>query len=138
MDFYFDEEGTRFLTSHFLQKRGHCCKSSCLHCPYGHTLNTVGLSFTPYVDEKKIILKTLNENGYNLEKNFVNDLLSDALNEKTKEIDIEVLIHEGIQILSLKTFYCGFYVPKTGDLFLNLNFKYQGITKELVETQFAQ
>ncbi len=35
LDFYFDEDGLMILTEHYLKKRGHCCKSGCLNCPYG-------------------------------------------------------------------------------------------------------
>ncbi len=135
MDCYFDDQGTRFLTSEFLRKRGHCCKSSCLHCPYGHTLKTIKFQFEDYTNQKKQLLETLRENGYNLEQNFVNDLLSEALNEKTKEVDLEVLIHEGVKLIYLKGYYCGFYVPTTENLFLKLHFKYQGITEEIIKEQ---
>jgi len=33
------------MSSKDLLKRGRCCKSSCLHCPYGHTLKKLGLKF---------------------------------------------------------------------------------------------
>lgn len=33
------------MSSEDLLKRGRCCKSSCLHCPYGHTLKKLGLKF---------------------------------------------------------------------------------------------
>jgi len=35
VDYYFNEEGYMVLTSHYLLKRGYCCKSGCKHCPYG-------------------------------------------------------------------------------------------------------
>jgi len=35
-DFYFDPEtGYQVMTALYLKKRGHCCESSCRHCPYG-------------------------------------------------------------------------------------------------------
>lgn len=34
-DFYFNEGGKMVLTSDFLKRRGYCCMSGCLHCPYG-------------------------------------------------------------------------------------------------------
>lgn len=33
------------MSSILLRKRGHCCKSGCLHCPYGFTLKKFGLKF---------------------------------------------------------------------------------------------
>jgi len=39
-DFYYNEEGYRVFTAQYHLKRGHCCKSGCLHCPYGYDKNT--------------------------------------------------------------------------------------------------
>lgn len=36
-DFYLNDEGLMVLTENYLLKRGFCCKSGCLHCPYGFT-----------------------------------------------------------------------------------------------------
>jgi hypothetical protein len=33
-DYYFEGRFMVF-TSHYLKKRGYCCKSGCRHCPYG-------------------------------------------------------------------------------------------------------
>lgn len=33
------------MSGEFLKKRGRCCKSACLHCPYGFTLKRFGLQF---------------------------------------------------------------------------------------------
>ena len=33
-----------------LKKRGHCCKSTCVHCPYGYTLKKLGLKFVKVED----------------------------------------------------------------------------------------
>ena len=32
---YYYENGYMVFTESFLLKRGHCCKNSCRHCPYG-------------------------------------------------------------------------------------------------------
>lgn len=37
IDFYFNDQGLMVLTEAYLIKRGHCCQSGCLHCPWGHT-----------------------------------------------------------------------------------------------------
>ena len=31
-----NEEGFMVLTEKFHLKRGYCCKTSCMHCPYGY------------------------------------------------------------------------------------------------------
>lgn len=33
-DFYINSEGKRVMTESFHKKRGICCGSGCLHCPY--------------------------------------------------------------------------------------------------------
>ena len=35
---YQNEEGETVYTSAYLKKRGTCCKTECLHCPFGFTL----------------------------------------------------------------------------------------------------
>jgi hypothetical protein len=37
VDYYFNENGLMVLTKDYHLKRGSCCKSGCLHCPYGFT-----------------------------------------------------------------------------------------------------
>ena len=36
IDYYKDDQGLVILTESYLKNRGYCCKSGCLHCPYGH------------------------------------------------------------------------------------------------------
>ena len=33
-DYYFNEEGLLVFTREYHLKRGYCCKSGCLHCPW--------------------------------------------------------------------------------------------------------
>lgn len=39
-DYYMNEQGFVVFTAAHHQKRGYCCKSGCLHCPYGFKKNT--------------------------------------------------------------------------------------------------
>ena len=39
-DFYITPEGYRCFTEKHHLKRGHCCKSGCIHCPYGFDKKT--------------------------------------------------------------------------------------------------
>ncbi|MBI4041315.1 MAG: hypothetical protein HY390_05570 [Deltaproteobacteria bacterium] len=34
-DFYYNKEGLMVFTRSYHLRRGYCCKSGCLHCPYG-------------------------------------------------------------------------------------------------------
>ena len=35
IDYYIDEKGLLVFTRSFHLKRGYCCGSGCMHCPYG-------------------------------------------------------------------------------------------------------
>lgn len=35
---YINSDGETVFTSSYLKKRGTCCRTNCLHCPFGHTL----------------------------------------------------------------------------------------------------
>ncbi|MFG1503503.1 DUF5522 domain-containing protein [Halobacteriovorax sp. GFR7] len=34
-DFYINEDGNTVFTKEFHLRRGYCCESGCLHCPFG-------------------------------------------------------------------------------------------------------
>jgi hypothetical protein len=36
IDFYYNEENYFVFTESYHKKRGYCCKSGCLHCPYNY------------------------------------------------------------------------------------------------------
>jgi hypothetical protein len=38
-EYYTSPEGYIIFTEKYLLKRGHCCKNSCKHCPYGYDRN---------------------------------------------------------------------------------------------------
>lgn len=42
---YQNEEGFSVFTSQYLKNRGTCCKSACLHCPFGYTVKKLGIQF---------------------------------------------------------------------------------------------
>jgi hypothetical protein len=50
-NYYIDINGNTIFRSEFYKNKGRCCKSSCLHCPYGHTLRTQGLSLKKINDD---------------------------------------------------------------------------------------
>jgi hypothetical protein len=35
-DYYIGKDGYIIFTEKYHSKRGYCCKSSCLHCPFGY------------------------------------------------------------------------------------------------------
>ena len=50
---YINDRGENVYTSAYLRNRGTCCKSNCLHCPYGHTLKNFSIRIVP-LEEKYI------------------------------------------------------------------------------------
>ena len=50
---YINDAGENVFTSSYLLNRGTCCKSNCLHCPYGYTLKNFSIKIVP-IEEKHI------------------------------------------------------------------------------------
>lgn len=50
---YTNDAGQNVYTSAYLRNRGTCCKSNCLHCPYGFTLKNFSIIIVP-LEEKYI------------------------------------------------------------------------------------
>ncbi len=50
---YTNDAGENVYTSAYLLNRGTCCKSNCLHCPYGFTLKNFNITVLP-LEEKYI------------------------------------------------------------------------------------
>ena len=50
---YTNDAGEDVFTSTYLLNRGTCCKSNCLHCPYGYTLKNFSIKIVP-IEEKHI------------------------------------------------------------------------------------
>lgn len=55
---YINEDGNLVYTSAYHLKRGSCCKSTCLHCPYGHTQKKYHIEI---VEMKDIHIRYANE-----------------------------------------------------------------------------
>lgn len=120
-DSYINERGLPVFTSSYFKRRGYCCKSFCLHCPYGTTIKKFGLEFQDYTQEKKGLAKEILEESGN--PNFA----------------LEDFDEEDIKFIVLKGVICGL-MTKTRivvkDLFLRAHFQDQGIEKPLVESYY--
>lgn len=102
------------MPSSALRARQRCCKSGCLHCPYGYTLKKFGLKFTQVSD--------LNS------PDFLQMVSSPNLGDK-----------EAYHWVSLKDVTCA--VIKVNHLFvlevyLLQDFADQGLSKEIIESYF--
>ena len=131
------ETGEMVFTSHFLKKKGRCCKSTCLHCPYGHTLEKISFEIRDFRPEQKLYIdKVLNENGYNKPLSVADSLLSQNLGTKRKNIDFSEFNPVDIKIIYLKGYFVGFLTLKDGSLdkyFLGKQFQFQSIERFHIE-----
>lgn len=115
---YLNDEGFTVFTSQFLKNRGTCCKSACLHCPYGYTLKKCGLQFKEVSEkESAVVEEILSENG--------------------AAFDWREFLPENIKFISLKEKVIGLTVKNhiiVKNIYLRPHFQSQGISKELVES----
>lgn len=114
---YINENGFTVFTSYYLRMKGGCCKCSCLHCPYGYTLEKHGLSFE--------FLK-----ASNLPKvlPLIGDLLESAGLHPQKDM---------IQLIYLKNNLCGLATIKDSvidKIFLRIQFIDQNLSPEIISS----
>lgn len=120
---YLNEDGFTVFTSHYLKNKGTCCRSACLHCPYGFTLKKHGLEFKDFtiVDEAQLI-EVIRESGTNPESFTWQDYQP-----------------ENIKFILLKGQLCGILFKNhivVKQIFLLSNFQHQGLSKELIESYY--
>ncbi len=121
------------MSAEVLKERGRCCKSACLHCPYGHTLKTQGLELKN-VQEKDIpeLNALLSEYGKQKPLSFIDKLLHENLGEKKENLEISSENIQKCKLIFLKDHYCGFLYD-FNELYLEKDFRFQGITLEVVK-----
>lgn len=118
---YVTPEGYTVFTSQFLKNRGTCCKSACLHCPFGYTLKKHGVQFREAQsgDEEKI-QKIIDESG-------------------TPNMDWKAFMPSNVQFIEFKGTLCGVMMKNhivVKHVFLLPHFQNQGLTKEMIESYF--
>ncbi|MCO4753149.1 MAG: hypothetical protein KC478_01640 [Bacteriovoracaceae bacterium] len=89
------------MSGSFLKNRGRCCKSACLHCPYGFTLKRFGLDFKPALDapDKAIELakkELSNEELENFRLIYLKDSLAGVMRINHIQVK-ELFLHEDFQ-----------------------------------------
>lgn len=114
---YLNPEGFTVFTSYFHRKRGYCCESLCLHCPYGLTVKKFGLGVTPMDLNDRSGLIAL------LKKEFPGKILDDD--------------NLTAYAITLKGYLCGFFLKVGSDkeLLLREHFKDQDLTLQLIEKE---
>lgn len=118
---YLTPEGYTVFTSQFLKNKGTCCKSACLHCPYGYTLKKCGLEFTE-----------VSEHDHGLVDNIIEASGQPGVEWKT-------FLPENIRIIKIKGTVCGVFLKNhivIKHLFLLPHFQNQDLSKAMVESYF--
>lgn len=113
---YLSSDGFTVFTSAYHRKRGTCCKSSCLHCPYGYTLKKCGLKFKAVTQE---------------DSSFVEQFLSGR--------DWRSFLPDNLQMILLKEHKVGVMIKNhivVKEVFLLSEFSNQGLDKDLIESYF--
>ena len=115
---YETPEGYTVFTSQFLKNKGTCCKSACIHCPYGFTLKKHGLTFKEVLEADLPKIETMIQESGQL------------------PIDWKPFWPENIRFIVIKDQICGFLLKNhivIKHLFLKPYFQDQGLSREMVE-----
>lgn len=118
---YLNAEGFTVFTSHYLKNRGTCCKTTCLHCPYGFTLKKTGMKFREAAPEDAELIENLIRGSKSPELNW-------------REFD-----PSNVQIILVKDVVCGVALKtklQIKHVFLRDEFQHQGLSLELIESYF--
>lgn len=118
---YVNSEGYTVFTSQYLKNKGTCCKSACLHCPFGFTLKKLGLQFREVTSADEVLIQ---------------DILKEAGSES---FEWKNFTFEHIRILVIKETICGLMFKNNlvvKHVFLKPRFQHQDLSKELIESYF--
>ena len=73
---YTNDVGEDVYTSTYLLNRGTCCKTNCLHCPYGYTLKNFSIIIVP-LEEKCI--------------KYANEIISESKPVELSDLSLAIL-----------------------------------------------
>lgn len=137
---YENEEGNTVYTSQFLKNRGSCCKTNCLHCPYGTTLKNCGIQFRQaQLSEMKVANDIINSNSED-ESTVSASLLNEAFGNK-KKTQVSKFNFKDFYFITIKDIVCG--VCKKGrlqmkEVFLKEHFHDQGLDLDTISSHFKE
>ena len=115
---YETPEGYTVFTSQFLKNKGTCCKSACLHCPYGYTLKKHGLAFQEVKEEDFPKIETMFQECGQL------------------AVEWKPFWPENIRFILIKDQICGFLLKNhivIKHFYLKPHFQNQGLSREMIE-----
>jgi hypothetical protein len=136
-DLTYLKDGHEVKTSRFLRNRGTCCKTSCLHCPYGFTIKTEGLQFETITEDNFVEASSMCKKESSKENSVASNLLAGAFG-RPKSVEGLTNKNKGQYLLvKLKGESCALIKKKNlqaTDIFLNNHFDDQDITLEMVNS----
>lgn len=118
---YLNNDGNTVFTSHYLKNRGTCCKTTCLHCPYGFTLKRLGMSFKEALPTDAELIDSL------------------VKKSKTPDLNWREFDPSNVQIILVKENVCGVALKtklQIKHVFLKEHFQHQGLSLELIESYY--
>ena len=138
--FYINEDGDNVHTAQFLKNRGSCCKTNCLHCPYGTTLKNLGIEFQQVKEEdiskaSEIIKEGSQEEALDLGAS----LIQGAFGGGKKKTTINKFNYSDFYFFTIKGVIAG--VTKKGrlqlkEIFLRKVFQNQDLDLDTVQSFF--
>lgn len=138
---YINNEGLEVKTSQFLRNRGSCCKTNCLHCPYGFTLKNHPIKTRQLVYEDIATAQSIVDENQEVqsESSVASSLMGSAFggNKKSKLVTIDAVNFDSFAFIELKGVICGVIEISTvqaKQLFLKEQFKDQGIDLDIVNS----
>lgn len=129
---YEDVNGNTIFTSQYFRNRGSCCKSGCLHCPYGYTLKTIGVKVSKIGEDNNDEAKKFFKD-YIEQDAIASNLLANAFGGKqAKKWDSQNYLR-----LTLKGYFCGLVEINNGEYqkhHLRPEFRDQGINDAYIRS----
>ena len=85
MNHYINEDGLTVFTSDYHRKKGSCCHSNCLHCPFGTTLKNFGVKIHLSNEENKQMRDNLFQILFGAPDGVMGELLGEAFGKPKKQ-----------------------------------------------------
>jgi len=133
---YVNKKGDTVFTASFHRKRGYCCKSDCLHCPFGTTLSNQGLTFQDVGQENEGIAQEILKSG---DDSLTGQLLMNAFGNSKKKVALNSKNYDDFRLVFLKKTLCGLIFKgkkSIREVYLLDEFQDQGISKDFIQSAF--
>ncbi|MFG1492922.1 DUF5522 domain-containing protein [Halobacteriovorax sp. ZH4_bin.1] len=135
---YTNEQGREVKTSQFLKNRGSCCKTACLHCPYGFTLKKHGIQSQEVATDKIAKAQAILDANQQESPSVASSLMGAAFGgTKPKKVTISEANSSDFAFVELKGETFGLIEKgsvQAKKLYLKEQFKEQGLDLDTVNS----